>query len=904
MRLANLLYTIPLRLRSVFRRKDVEQELEEELRYHLQQQTEANIAKGSTLAEARYEALRALHGVEQRKEECRDTRGVHLIENLARDLRYAARMLRKNPAFTTVAVLSLALGIGANTAIFSLIDTLLLRPLPVPHPEQLRIVALDTHHRGPQFYLTYPIFEALRSQNQVFVHIFAWANHKFQIRSGRDMVHIDGVLASGDYFSTLEVAPLLGRTFTTNDDHSMGGKDGPVAVISEQFWSRQFQRAPSAIGSGITLDRVRFTIVGVMPGAFFGAEVGSRPDVWIPLSLDSAIGGTAGTACLNSRTCWWLTYMGRIKAAIPERQVEEQLKVISSRLLQDAGPTRQRDLASWQFFASPGAQGWTGLRTRFSNPLAILMTLVGLVLMIACANMANLLLARASARQREIAVRLSIGASRVRIMQQFLTESVTLSLLGAAAGSLFAVWLTRLLVAFLESKGQFGPDATLQLDLHPDWRVVIFTLAVAIGSGVLFGLAPAIRATHTGSARALKEGAHQLRGGEKRVGIGRLILPVQAALSVLLVAAAGLFAGSLYHLLTLNFGFDPQDVTLIAINTDRLQQKDAAKLNMYRTLQERVNTMRGVRAASLMWFTPLSNSGWDEFLSIPDERDLPEQDRDTYINTVGTRYFEVMKIPLLAGRTFSDHDTAASEKVGIINRLAAQRFFPNHNPIGAHVVLEKNVIRIVGVVQDIKYLSLRDVDPPEMYLPYAQQTDGVPSLTVVVKTVSNAPAIYPEFRAALREIAPDVPIEFVKTMQEQVNESVGSERLMASLSIFFGTLALLLTSIGLYGTLAYAVTRRTGEIGIRMALGARGREVVWLVLRGTVGLVGVGTAVGIAAVVAASRLVRSLLYGVQPNDPGNLILAICALLLVAAVAAYMPARRASRLDPTVALREE
>lgn len=904
MQFAKWLYMIPLRVRSVFRRSDVEQELEEELRYHVEQQTAANIAKGWAPEDARHEALCALHGVEQRKEECRDARGVDAIENLVRDLRYAARMMRKNPAFTVVAVLSLALGIGANTAIFGLIDTLLLRPLPVPHPEQLRTVGLDWHRSRPLFYLTHPMFEALRSRNQIFSHVFAWANHRFQIRSGPDMVHVNGVMASGDYFTTLGIPPIAGRTFNAEDDDPAGGKDGPVAVISDQFWSREFQRAPSAIGSGITLDGVRFTVVGVMPAQFFGAEVAMRPDVWVPLSLDSKI---EGGSCLNGRDCWWLVIMGRLKSGVSEREVEERLQAISPLVLQDAGPlgqhARTRGFVGWHFFTAPGARGWTALRLRFSNPLAILMTLVGLVLLIACANMANLLLARASARQREIAVRLSIGASRSRIMQQLLTESVMLSAVGAAAGSLFAIWLTRFLVAFLQSKQQFGPTAEMRLQVHADWRVALFTLTIAIGSGILFGFAPALRATRTGTASALKEGAHQLRGGERRVGIGQLILPLQAALSVLLVAAAGLFAGSLYHLLTLNFGFDPRDVTLIAINTDRLQTKDAAKLSMYRTLLERVNTMPGVQAASLLWFTPLSGAGWDDLLSIPGKNDVSEQDRDTYINPVGTRYFEVMKIPLLAGRPFEDQDTAASEKVGIINVLAAQRFFPNHNAIGSHVVLEQKVIRIVGVAGNVKYLNLRNVDPPEMYIPYTQQT-GIPSLTFAIKTGSNAQAIYPEFRAALRQIAPGVPIELTKTMQEQVNESVGSERLMASLSIFFGTLALLLTSIGLYGTLAYTVTRRTGEIGIRMALGARGREVVWLVLRGTIGLVGLGTAVGIAAVIAASRLVRSLLYGVQPNDPGNLILAVCTLFLVAALAAYIPARRASHLDPTVALREE
>ncbi|MBV9498932.1 MAG: ABC transporter permease, partial [Acidobacteriaceae bacterium] len=588
MKIERWIYTLPLRLRSIFHPRQVEQELEDELNYHLEQCAEQEIARGTDPNEAHYVALRAMQGVEQRKEECRDRRRVGMIENLGRDLRYAVRMLRKSPAFTTIAVLSLALGIGANTAIFSLINTLLLRPLPVPQPERLLTVLANTHGRQSISDFTYSIFRAIQQETQVFSHVFTWGSHSFQMNSGPDMVHVPGMFASGDYFSGLGVPAVTGRTFTSADDKPEGGKDGPVTVISDQFWSSHFQRDPSAIGSGITLDGTRFTIIGIMPPGFSGAEVGTKPQIWVPLTSK-----VDDQACLASRSCWWLVTMGRLKPGISPKQADAELAITSTRILHDAlptnwGPLDQKKFLQRQFFTAPGAQGWTFLRTQFSNPLAILMTLVVLVLLIACANMANLLLARASARQREIAVRLAMGASRTRIIRQLLTESVLISLIGGLAGIAFASWSVRLLVGFLSASQRHSfSGEPAQFDLHPDWRVVLFTLLAITAGGLLFGLGPAFRATRVGISASLKERAHNLRLAESRVGVGRIILAAQAALSVLLVAGAGLFAGSLFRLLTLNPGFNPKDVALIGIDTDRLAQRGPALLNLYSRLLDR-----------------------------------------------------------------------------------------------------------------------------------------------------------------------------------------------------------------------------------------------------------------------------------------------------------------------------
>ncbi|HEX7361197.1 MAG TPA: ABC transporter permease [Bryobacteraceae bacterium] len=888
-------------LSRFFHRRQWQEERVRELESYLEIETQDNIARGMSPEEARYAARRKLGNLTLLREEIYLMRGVRFLDSLWQDLRYAARMLKKGPAFTAVAVLSLALGIGANTAIFSLVDALLLRPLPVPQPGQLRNVVAQITGSEP-YYLSYPMFDALRSRNQVFSRMFAWADLRIQMPSGADVMYVSGVVASGGYFKALGVPPAMGRTFN-------GATSDPVAVISDRFWSHQFQRSPAAIGNVVTLDHIRFTIIGVMPPGFFGAEVTARPDIWVPLSFTSKI---LGSDCMSAkaRDCWWLQIMGRLKPGISAQQAGANLKLISPRIFRDTLPedwpaASKRNYLHSQIVATPGAQGRSYLRGQFSNPLAILMGLVGLVLLIACANMANLLLARGSARSREIAVRLAMGAGRGRIIRQLLTESVVLSLLGGAAGTLLAIWFTRLLAAFLESKPA-GPSLPVYLNLYPDWRVVLFTFVIAAGSGLVFGLAPALRATRIGIAVCLKKRAHNLRGVKRRIPIERFTLALQAALSVVLVAGAGLFAGSLFHLLTVNPGFNSKDIVLIGIDTTKLQKSSTAVVNLYRRLLERVNAFPGVQAASLMSVTPLSDSAWIGTLSVPGRTDLSPYQRRVSMNLIGSRFFSVMEIPLLSGRPFTATDTPASEKVAIISERTAREYFPNMNPIGRHVVLgDHTAVRIVGVVGDIKYMNLRDPDPRELYLPYSQKAGAIPwSMRLLIKTRSSVASIYPAFHAALHKIAPNVPIRTVETMREQADDSLSRERMMASLSIFFGLLALLLTSVGLYGILAYAVTRRTGEIGIRMALGARGHEVVWIVLRETLGPVAVGIAVGTVAVLALSRLIAGLLYGIRPNDPGNLLLAVFALLFVGAAAAYIPARRASRIDPAVALREE
>lgn len=894
------------KLRALFRSKQAERDLDDELQYHLEQRIGLERDKGLSAEEARAAALRSMEGLSQKKEECRDLRVFSLLEGCAQDLRYAVRTLNKNRSFAAVAVLSLALGIGANTAIFSLMDALLLRPLPVPESQNLIRIEANRGDPQAQTYLTYPIFEQIRDRNDFLAGTFTWSDHWFQMLSGSEMTHVNGALASGGYFRTLGVQAEIGRVFTPENDQPEGGKDGPVAVISDAFWTSHFQRSPAAVGAGITLDGVRFTIIGVMPRGFFGADVGMHPQIWAPLSLAARLDSPG---CITSRSCWWLIVMGRRKHGISLQQANARLAVLSPQMLRDTLPdwdsAGQKRYLGWRFQASSGANGWTSLRGTFNNPLAVLMILVGIVLLIACANMANLLLARASARQREIAVRMAMGAGRGRVIRQLLTESLLLAILGGAAGLAFASWSAKLLVSFLTSTQRLvGQDSGIQLDLHPDWRVMLFTLLAALLCGLIFGLAPALRATRGGAGAALKERTASLQTGRAGTRLGKVILGVQAALSVLLVSGAGLFAGSLWHLLTLHPGFNPDNVMLISVDTAKRPEKGAALARLYQLLLERAQVITGVKAASAVWMTPLSNGGWDQYVKVPGRPDLTQEQTDTYMNLIGERYFEVMQTPVLAGREFNAADSGSSDKVGILNSIAARRFFPGGNALGSHVEVNGKPIRIIGVVGNAKYLNLQEAAPPTLYFPFMQSDQGNQSMTILLKIRGNIAGIYPAFHDALRDVAPGVPIRVVKMMRDQVDDSLGRERLLASLSVFFGVLALLLTSVGLYGVLAYSVTRRTGEIGIRMALGAQRRNVVLLVVRETFAHVVAGIAVGVMLVLLLSKLVAGLLYGIQPNDPGNLVLAVGVFLVVAAGAAYLPARRASGLDPMMALREE
>jgi predicted permease len=889
----------------IFGRTKAERELDEEFQFHLEQQIDAGINSGLSPEEARAGAMRALDRITLRKEECRDARGGVWLEGILQDLRYAMRALRKSPAFTTVAILSLALGIGANTAIFSVMDILLLRPLGVKEPEQLRMVTLQSKANPPRYSFNYPMYELVRARNAAFAQTFAWSVTRFQTPSGGEMTLVPGAYASGDYFAGLGVAPELGRVFGPEDDQALGGKNGAVAVISDGLWASRFGRNRAALGQTLTLNGIAVSIIGVMPRGFFGAEVGTAPEVWAPLNLQRQL---EDARCMSSPHCWYLKVMGRVKPGMTAGGVDANLSAINRGILEDNDPPVRPDRRA-QFFSQslrsePGAAGYTGLRSRVRTPLVALMALVGLVLLIACANMANLLMARASARKKELAVRLAMGASRARVMRQLLTESLLLAVAGTLAGFAFAIWATRGLIALLSSI-----DNPIVLDIEPDWRVMLFAAGAAMLTGLLFGAIPAWRATGGLAGAALKERSHQIRVTGTRSGMTRALLGFQTALSVVLLSAAGLLAGSLARLVTQGPGFEPRGVTMMSIVAPRNVRPEAIT-NLYSGLLARIRAMPGVESATLLSTTPLSDGGWDNVMTIRGVTDIPEEERQADINSVSSRFFETLRIPILAGRDFRDSDTAATEKVALISENAARRWFPKgavggmlefpHAAVGGPSL--RDTIRIIGVVRDTKYMNLREEMPRTMFVLYRQFPVG--GLGIAARTGMSSRAMYAGFREAVRRVAPGSPVRTVKTMEQQMNESLSSERLTAYLSMFFAGLALLLTAVGLYGILAYSVSRRTGEIGIRMALGAQRGAIRWLVVRETLSHTAIGVLVGAGIVLVFSKLLTTLLYGIKPNDPSTMVLAIAVLAMVCAAAAWIPARRATRLDPMAALREE
>src|SRR6266545_1051683 len=913
MRLKHWFYTIPLRLRSLFRRAQVERELDEELRYHIDRQIEENIAKGMTEVEARYAALRAMGCVEQRKEECRDMRRVRLIEDLTQDLRYGLRTLRKSPGFTAVAAITLALGIGANTAMFSLIDAVMLKDLPVRQPKEL--VLLSGH--GPAFpepdKWSYHGFTVLREYDQVSTGLVAYTPVRLGVSiAGQVEPTAIGHLVSGAYFSVLGVHPILGRLIGDEDDRAPGAH--PVAVISHGYWRRRFGGDPAAIGKTISLAGMPFTIIGVTPPEFFGVEVGSSPDIFAPVMMaPQFIDAPPRSSSILDAINWRIFHVfGRLKPGIsrqqavagleaPFRQIGDEL----TRFYGDNDPRQEEKLEVTTF-----SSGLSGLRRQFSEPLLILMTAVVLMLLIACANVANLLLARASGRWKEMALRLCLGAGRGRLVRQLLTESVLLAIIGGALGLLFSSWGRQLLLALI-SNGL----APISLDVHTDYRVLGFTGGISLFTVILFGLLPALRASRVDLTPALKENARGLSSGVFRIRLGKALVVLQVALSVILIAGAGLFVRTLYNLNHQRAGFMPENVLAVRVEPKGSDNKDknVARLSqIYRTLIERVTALPGVTSASMSNPSPFS---WGRFGAAFAPGELlvdgtpPADQSRAYVAQVYPKYFATLGISLLSGRDIQLTDCSKdAPKVVVISKTLARRLFPNVDPLGRRLG-EPNQnperargFEIVGVVDDVKFGSLREESAGVIYYPFPNGPTGRGQMTLQVRTSGASSALAAAIRAEAQRIDDTMAVPDVRPLSAFIDASVVKERLMTVVLSFFGILATLLAAIGLYGVMAYSASQRTHEIGIRMALGAQRRDVVGLVLRETMILVIIGVIIGLSAALGATRLIASLLYGLKSNDPLTIALASLLLLMVAALAGYLPARKAARVDPMVALR--
>jgi len=898
-----LIDTLRLRLRSLFRGTLVDRELDEELQYHLERQIEEHIARGMTPARARREALIAMGGVDQRKEECRDMRKTRVIEDFFRDLRYAARTLRRNPGFALVIVLSLALGIGANTAMFSAIDAVMLRLLPVRQPERL-VMLTWTHNGVPKefahtiegphgFVLPFVAYETVRDQNDLFDGTFAFAGNtpsaNVGLRGRADWAGVKGV--SGNYFDVLGVAPLYGRLLRPADDRESAA---PVAVASHRFWSSKLGADPTLVGNDVMVNGVPVTIVGVTPPGFFGVDPASDAGLFMPLHEYAAMliaGGNAGEMPFTrDPQTWWIFVAGRLKPGVTAAQAGVRVNLLVERSLRAAGGAQAQTAPTPRVTTIPAGRGLDRLRTRYATALLLLMGMVGLVLLIACANVAGLLLARASARQREIAVRLSLGAGPFRLVRQFLTESLLLALLGGAAGLVCAVWIDSALVALLTT-----PDSPLPVTPRLDARVLMFTAAISIATGFAFGLAPAIRATRT-DVRPIA-----------RITSRKLLVSAQVSACLLLLMSAGLLQRTLLKLQRVDIGFDRQQLVLFSVRPGLNGYKDARLVGYYDELQRRLNTIPSVRSATLSQRPAVGGGSGSSSATIPGVT-APDERPTIFRHQIGSGYFDTLGIPIVAGRTIGLEDDRAAPHVAVINQTLAQQHFRGINPIGHRIdfgsAARPNVFEIVGVAQDAKYNQLRTEVPPVAYMPY-QQFLAVPnSMTFQVRGSGDLRPLVAAIEREALAVDANVPVIGLETQSQAIGRMLVLERTLAMLSSFFGLLALALASVGLYGTMAYAVAQRTREIGIRMALGARGGVIQRMILGETMAIVAAGVLLGLPIAFAAGQLLRAQLFELSPYDPATAAIATLAVTAVTIVAGSVPARRASRVDAMVALRCE
>jgi predicted permease len=900
-----ILRSLQLRARSLWRNR-LQRDLHDELTYHIDMAIEDKIAAGIDPGEARYQALRELGNATAFKERSHRMFSFPRLETVLQDLRYALRGLRKSPAFTVVAVLSLALGIGANTAIFSVLDALLLKPLPVRHPEQLVTLMRVDPARGSADNMSYPMFEKYRGLKQIFADMSA-------LWHGRVYVTINGPgggpepgflrigLVSGSYFSMLGVNASAGRVFTADDDRIPG--DHPVAVISYRYWDRRFARAGDVVGRTLTIANTTYTIVGVATKGFTGEVITDPADLWVPMAMESQV-WTDRPGLLTHPASMWMNAIARLQDGVTATQAQPLLQVTFQQLMREragagASPQALQLLAQQHMELQPAGNGFAVQREFLGQPLKVLMVVVLLVMAIACANIANLLLARSAGRQREIAVRLSIGAGRWRIARQMLTESLLLATMGGALGLLMARWGTNILLAMAAS-GRLP----VNLEIHPDLRVLGFTAGLCLLTGILFGLAPASNASRVSLGSALSERGAGSGGAMERFSLGKVLVVSQVALSLLLLIGAGLFTRTLANLKSQDLGFAREHVLLFWISPAN-NTSGARLAKLFETAQARISALPGVVSAS-----PSRNgllSGFVGIRQVSVEGYAPKSDEDmgAQWSLVAPQFFATIGMRLLLGRDFNGQDSEKSPRVAIVNETMVRDFFQGRNPVGKRFALGADEgIEIVGVVQDSKYFSLRDQNVRMVYLPFRQDLGHLISMCLAVRTQGSLPGLAGRIREEVLSIDSGLQIPHIDTIGEQVDATLVEERLITVLSGFFAVLAVLLASLGLYGVMAYRATRRTNEIGIRMALGATRGQVLGMVLKQSLGLVAVGIAIGVMATLGVTRLISSLLFGVKPADPVTIGGGALLMVVVAAVAAFLPARRAARVDPMTALRYE
>jgi predicted permease len=898
------------RIRCLLVKRKAYNEFDTEIQAHLDLLTERYIRQGMTRDEAASAARRQFGNVTLLKEVHREMRGIRFIEALVQDLKYGVRMLLKGKAFMIVAVLSLALGIGANTAIFSVVNAVLLKELPVSHPEQLVlfrwlglgkgvIASINGSIDGDptvglptSISMSYPVFERFRAQNQTLASVFTFGAIDLILNAGGQSEMVGALAVSGDYFTGLGAPVVLGRILTHDDEKPSAE---PATVISHRCWQRRLNSDPSVIGKVVYLSRKPFTIVGVMAPGFSGTPyVGSSPEIIVPMAFLSEISPSYAER-MHSATYWWLPVMGRLKPGVSAAQAQAELTAILQRHVMELPKTAGEQRVDPQVRLDSGSRGVMKGRGEFSKPFTFLMAIVGLVLLIACVNLANLLLARAATRQKELAVRAAVGASRLRLIRQLLTESVLLAFLGGGLGLLFAAWGKNALLAQLTAESD-----EFIIDLSLDWRVLGFTAVVSLLTGILFGLTPALRATRIELTPMLK--ANPGSGATAHSWVSKALIVAQVAMSLVLLTGAGLFVRTLRNLNQIDTGFNRENLLIFRIDPSLSGYESARLANLYQQMTERIAAIPGVRAVTFSEHAPMFGNSFSG-IAVPGYR--PRAGERMHVSTlaVAPNFLAAMEIPLLLGRDLSPQDNQQATKVAVANHTLAERFFPNQNPLGRHILVNGSDIEVVGVARNAKYNGMRIAPPPQIYLPYLQ-TEPQWRISFSVRTAGDPITATVAIRRAVQSIDRNLPLFRISTLNEQIARLFAQERLFASLSSFFGLLALVLVCIGLYGVMSYTVTRRTHEIGVRMALGAQRGDVLQMVLRESLLLVLTGTLIGLAAASATTRFITGMLFGLTPTDPLTIALATLLLLAVAALASWLPARRAAQVDPLQALRHD
>jgi predicted permease len=904
------------RIVNLFSRAEVDREIDTELRAHLEMRIEDNVAAGMSPEEARRDALLRFGNPTVTKERVAAADAALALDGLWADIRHGIRQLRRSPGFTSVALITLALGIGANTAIFSLIDAALLKMLPVRDPQQLVELKTMSPTIGTEDSFSYPAFKAFRGRNKALQGALAFRklyNMDFEVDGQGGLAN--GQLVSGNYFSLLGVKAALGRTIVQADE-SVAGQN-PVAVIGYDYWRARFALDPAIVGKKILLNNASFTIIGVTETGFYGLQPGTRIDVSVPLTTinlvrpDFAAAGTPyDTLKAPFRT--WLHVMGRLEPGVTRERASASLQPLFAEQMREAaeslhGPSFEtavrKEMLATTLRLDAGGQGLAALRLQFSRPLWVVMAVVGLLLLVTCANVANLQLARANTRQREIAVRLTLGAGRLRLVRQLITESALLALAGGALGLVFA---------FLGSSSLLGllthAQSPVVLTVRPDSAVLGFTLLVSLLTALFFGMIPAWRAARLDMTPALMQSARSRGEGQGRSRVGKALVVLQVSASLVLMIGAGLLGRSLENLRDFNPGFNKDNVLLFSLNPMMTGYTDTQLVPLYERMLDRLKAIPGVRSASFGIHSPLSSSFSSAIVSVQGYTPQPGQELTPVgIEVVGPDYFKTLETPVLRGRDFTAADRAGAPKVAIVNETMARYYFGDADPIGRQVSIpsyrgDASWLQIVALVKDARYHDLREQSTPAIYLPLYQAPES--GITFELRTALDPSGIESTALAAVKATDSRLPVFDVKTLGSQLDDSLVEERLVASLSSMFGALALLLACVGLYGVMAYTVNRRTGEIGIRMALGAERAQIARMVLRESLVLVAIGVIIGALAAIGASRLIASQLYGVRPGDPDTFLAACAVMAVVTIVASYLPARRAASVNPIQALRSD